>query len=250
MSIKKWIIGAVTITALSGAIALTNLKSSTREIYENNAQNHLNIAFERLNTSHLERVVYDPDFKEQDNYLRKQITPYSKERDIEKYILEAHKSQNSSNMCVTGVIFYVGDGKKRPAFARKKLFESKSILTQEDLNNIVRHENVHAEEERKGYDFGTERKMGKELTKLFNTNQIRLEIIKGIGEIGAYATQIDAIEKGIDKTSEECLKNAKVNLQEITRIIQKGLINKTLTPLERKYAETKIKKYNHLIQKL
>lgn len=250
MKFKKWLIGTLAATALAGAVAIKAFSPTTREIFPERAQEHLNTAFERVKPENIERIPYDPYFKEQDNYLRAQLKPFSRESEIEQYVLEARKSGGSHNMCVTGVIFYVGDGKKRPAFARKALFESKSALTEEDLANLVRHENVHAEEEANGYDFGAERKKGPELTKLFNTNQIREEIISGIGEIPAYATQLDAAENGLDNVSRECLASTKSNLKDITRIINKGLANNTLTPLERKYAETKLKKYGAAIKKL
>jgi len=248
--LKKWLIGTISAAALAGAVTFTLLKQTAREIYPERAQEHLDASFERVKPEHLESLIYDPDFKEQDNFLRKQLKSYTKESEIEKYVNEARGNPNSHNMCVAGVIMYVGDGKKRPAFARKKLFESDSILTQEDLNNTTRHEDVHAEEERLGYDFGTERKKGPELTKLFNTNQIRKEVINGIGEIPAYATQIEAAEKGLDKVSKECMDNTKYQLRTVTKIIKKGLANNSLTPLERKYAEAKLKKYSSIIEDL
>ena len=254
--LKKWLIGALTAATLAGAVAIATKKSPakevqiTKEISYNKAQEYLDTAFERAKPLHLERIIYDPHFKEQDNFLRKQLQPYSKEFDTEKYVLEARKDKNSHNMCVTGVMLYVGDGKKRPAFARKELFESESVYNLEDLTNLARHEDVHAEEECKGYDFGTERKKGLELTILFNTNQIRLEVINGVGEIGAYAVQIEAVESGLDKVSKPCFENARTQLRTVTRIINKSLANNSLLPFERQYTETKMRKYERVIRKL
>ena len=99
-TLKKWLIGALATAILAGAAAIA-LSKPKREIYVEKAQEHLDISLERVKPQYLERIIFDPDFKEQDRFLRNQLKSHSKESEIEKYVLEARKNQSSHNMCVT-----------------------------------------------------------------------------------------------------------------------------------------------------
>lgn len=256
--LSKWIIGAIAGTALVvGSTYLSKNKDSPkrkplgleRTISFDNPQRTLDEALRFCKPSHVSEIIYDPDFEESDSYLRQSLTGLS-ETSIERYLQGTRTQFQGHNLCVTGVISNVGNGLKRPIFARKNVAYSPGILSMADLENTVHHEDIHAEEERYGYDFGDRRINGEELTILFNKGAIRTEVIGPIGEIGAYASQIERAKIAKRKPSIIHILNASTQLYSVTEIVSRGLRNGTLTPLEAKYAEAKLSKYKSTIETL
>ena len=221
-----------------------------RTITWENPQKTLEEALILSNPENISKIVYDPDFKESDRYLRSTLENQIPEREIEAYLQKTRTEVPNHDLCVTGVISNAGDGQKRPVFARRNLLNSQGISSISDLENAISHEAVHAEEERLGYDFGDRRIKGEELTILFNKKHIRPEVICAIGEIDAYASQIEKGEKMERKPSPIHIINATINLCNVYNIIEKAIDNERLTPLERKYAEAKISKHKDTIEKL
>ncbi len=259
-SIKKWAIVALTATALvAGSIFLYKGKEDTpkreaisieRTINFENPQKTLNESFNKLRPENISEVIYDPDFTQSDIYLKKGLLGKLPERDIDSYIQSMRRQSPNHNLCVTGVIIYVGDGKKRPVFARASMLSSPGIICNEDLESSLHHEDIHADEERKGYDFGDKRLNGSDLTKIFNDGDIRAEVILGVGEFDAYSSQLTRINKSSKKPSPMHIKSTTTNACQVYGLLEMGLQRGTLTPMERKYFEAKKKKHTEVIETL
>ena len=260
--LKKWLIGGIAAAALTSlvfSIAKTSepqkenkrpalvKELSLKEISWENPQARLEEAFALANPKNLSYVVYDPYLEKSDAYIVKNFPGHSR-RLLESYIQSTRQSKH--DLGVVSLMPYVGNGQKRPAFARESMISSPSINKIEDLANAIAHEDVHAEEESKGYEFKSSRKKGKELQTLFDEKQIRPEVIVEIGELDAYATQLEAGERTGQKISSMCVTNAATHLYQLSTIIDKALDKGKLTPLEREYAEVKIAKHKETIQKL
>lgn len=213
-----------------------------------NPQKILEEAFKISKPQHISRVKYDPNFEESDSYLREILNGQLDQRGIETYLQKNRKQSEGHYMSVLGISTKIGDGKKRPVFARRELTTTDKVESVEDLANAIHHEDIHAGENRLGYDFGNRRIKGDELTVLFNKGEIRPEAIIAIGEIGAYAAQV---ERGMrTNVSRIHLAGAKRTLLDGLRIIEGAISNDRLTPMEREYAKATINKYKSVIETL
>ena len=224
--------------------------SLERTISFENPQRTLDEAFKKLNPKHISEVIYDPDFIHSDIYLRKSLIGQISEREIESYIQSTRRQSPNHSLCVTGVISYVKDDKKRPVFARANMLFSPGIICEEDLESSLHHEDIHAEEERKGYDFGDKKLNGDELTRMFNNGDIRAEVILGVGEFDAYSSQLTRINSGNLRVSHMHLISTTTNAVQSYSILERALQRGTLKPMELKYFEAKRKKHAEAIETL
>ncbi|MBS3083240.1 hypothetical protein J4423_00380 [Candidatus Pacearchaeota archaeon] len=253
-SITKWTIGGLASAALlSGGIIFSKYESipeEKRTISFENPQQTLDEAFRNCNPENISRIIYDPDFKDSDAYLRSSLSGRMSPSEIEISIQNSRKLAEGHYMSVADVSTKVGDGQKRQIFVRKELIGAPEVKSLADLENAIYHEDVHAEEHRNGYDFGGRIVRGEELTRLCNTGEIRPEVIIGIGEIDAYASQIERAKKSQIKPSRTLMAGALTQLHRGYSILEKGLSNEKLTILERMYAERVIAKHKDTIETL
>jgi len=257
--LKKWLISTLAAaTLIAGSIILTKQKEESikkepivleRTINFDNPQITLNDAFNSCKPEHLSEVIYDPDFKKSDDYIRKKFVGHSR-RLIEGYLEQARIGAPGHALCVADIFEDVGDGKKRIAFARANITNSPEVLCPADLENAIYHEDIHAGEARHGYHFGGKIIRSKELAELFNKGEIRTGVIRAIGELDAYASQIERAEKTERKPSPIHIISATTNLYQVYSIIEKALTKNTLKPLEKKYAEEKIRRHKNAIETL
>ncbi len=257
--LKKLIIGALTLIVLAGPVGQGNKKEyekSSRDytkiertINFDNPQETLNEAFRIANPEHLSEVIYDPDFKKSDDYVKKRLIGYSR-RLTEEYIKQARTQAPGHNLCIADVFPKMGDGQKRTTFARGGILKSKWINSIEDLAICISHEDVHAKESRYGYDFGDRTIKGEELMELLEKGDLRIEIISKIGEFDAYSSQIERADKVERKPSLMNIISTTTNAYQIYSTIESDISSGTLTPLERKYAEEKIRRHKKTIETL
>lgn len=253
-SLRKWTIGALVATTLiSGSISLFKNKEDTpkretvsleRTISFENPQRTLDETFRKVKPEHISEVIYDPNFTHSDNYLRKILRYRLSEIEIEPFIQNSKRQSPNHILCVTGIISDVGDNNKRPVFARANMLSSSGVLCNEDLESSLYHEDIHAEEERRGYDFGDKRLNGYELTKMFNQIEIRAEVILGVGEFDAYSSQLTRIKSKNSKVSSMHIISTTTNASQVYNILENG----TLKPMEKKYFEAKKKKHAEVIE--
>lgn len=241
--------GSITVSARKEEAPKRQNLLLERTINFENPQRTLNESFERLKPENISEVIYDPDFTHSDGYLRTHLIGKFPEGAINSYIQNTRKRSNH-NMCVTGISTQIGDGKKRPVFARKSLLTSLGIQNEADLESALHHEDIHAEEERKGYDFGEKRLSGEEITSLFGKDEIRAEVILGIGEFDAYASQLARINSENLKVSPFHLMSTTTNAIQTYSILESGLKGGTLKPMEKKYFEAKKRKHEEVIETL
>ena len=257
--LKKWLIGVLAGTAIiTASVVSTKQKEEPlkresivleRTINFENPQITLNSAFNLCKPEHLSEVVYDPDFKKSDDYTIKRFVGHSR-RLIEGYLQETRTGAPNHALCVADILEDVGDGKKRITFARRNITNSIGISCPADLENSIHHEDIHARESRFGYDFGDRIIKGKELGDLFNKKEIRTEVIKAIGELDAYASQIERANRTERKPSAMHIIIAATNLCQVYNIIENAIEGRKLTSLEKKYAEAKILKHKDTIETL
>jgi hypothetical protein len=257
---KKMLLGTVLLaTALGGTILAVKEKpqettrtkiSLERTVSWDNPQETLNVAYQLAKPKHISEVIYDPEFIHSDNYIRQKLSGHYSEKIITNYLNNSRSQSPSHNLCIPGILLYTGDGKKRPSFARKSALTSPGLSSIEDVRNAIEHEDAHAKEERFGYDFGDSIMGGPELIQLFNSGEIKPQVILEIGELGAYAHQIESGEKSERKPSIMCTLNAKTNLYTIVDIVEKRLEKNMLTQMERKYAESTIRKHKQTIERI
>ena len=256
---KKWLIGTLVAGAIiAGSIIPEKQKEEPlkrepivleKTINFDNPQRTLNEAFALCKPEHLSEIIYDPDFKSQEKYIKERLVGYSR-RLIDEYLQQAKTEIPGHDLCVADILAEVGDGKKRIAFCREKISKSIGINCLEDLASCIFHEDTHARESRYGYDFGDKIIQGKELIELLEKGEIRTEVIRLVGEFDAYSSMIERAEKTERKPSPMHVISATTNLYQINGIIERAMSKNTLTALERKYAETKLKKHKETIETL
>ena len=262
--VKKWLIGAAAAAALvaGGIIASkANYKESHKEkiitgrpiaekrISWKNPQEQINIAFRIANPSNIREIIYDPDFTETDKYLRFKMNNDFPEKEIIKAIQSARKASPGHNMGVPGIFKYMGDGEKRPVFARRELSCSPNIITLEDIASAIDHEDAHTEEERYGLDFYDTRKKGEETGKLVNTEKMRINMVCAIGEIGAFAYQLDKIQKGSRKPSKQLKEHVENWFIYLKTVVETEKAQYTLRPPEQEFYEAKRRRYPEIFKK-
>ena len=257
--LKKLIIGALTLIVLAGPAGQENKKEYEklsrdytkieRTINFDNPQETLNEAFKRCSPNNISEIIYDHDFTHSDNYIKNRFIGHSR-RLIEGYLNQARKGTEGHILCVTGIFEDTGNNKKRTVFARKSLLTSLGVNCEADLDSAIYHEDIHAEEERYGYEFGDRRIGGEELMKMFNENKLRTEVISGAGEFDAYASELERANNVKTKPSAMHVFNTTLNAYQVYSILERALERGTLTPLEIKYAEAKLKKHENTIETL
>lgn len=242
----KWVIGTLTATALASGLFLYDRQKDNFK----NPQEVLNQAFNTHNPKNISEIIYDPEGKRAETYVRSSIGKMISQADLEVYLTNLKEQSKDHLMNVIGISTYVGNGEKRPVFAKRELNSSTSSKSVEDLISAIAHEDAHAEDNRTGYRFGNRTVKGYELTNLLHRGEIRGEVLVGIGELDAYATQLEQIDKMEKKPSRINISAAKANLYKIWTIVEKGLQNGQLAPLEKLYAETVINEHKKTIETL
>ncbi len=257
--IKKIAIGAVIATTAAICIIPAKPKENQkkeqvtleleRTINFNNPQKTLNEAFNLCKPENLSEVIYDPDFKRSDDYIKNRFVRHSR-RLLGEYIQQARTGSPGHDICVADILEDVGNGKKREAFARKSLIDSRGVLCQEDLESCIYHENIHAGEARYGYDFGDSILKGRELKRLFDRGEIRPQTIIDIGEFDAYAAQLARADNTERKPSIVHKTFTKITVFEIYNKLNANLQVGALSPMERRYFEAKKRKHEKVIETL
>ncbi len=214
-------------------------------------QNYLQDVYSKLNPNYIESVIYDPFFKKTEDYLREELKPYVENNSLlEQIIAKAINSSTSKdhNCQVLAISYQIGNRRKRPVFVREKLFDSKAILKTEDVKSVLRHEDEHGRQEYEGYDFGDINITGKEIMPFFIKNELRPAISDAINEISAYSIQLQAIINGEDRVSQRMKEITKINLRNITKIMENAANKGKLTKLEEQFARHQIQKYSTIIK--
>jgi len=258
-TLKKWLIGTLVAGAIiAGSIIPTKQKEEPQKrepiviektINFENPQRTLNESLERLKPENISEIVYDPDFTHSDNYIKNRFVGHSR-RLIEGYLDQARIGTEGHVLCVTGIFDDTGNNKKRTVFARKSLLNSQGINCEADLDSALYHENIHAGEERYGYDFGERIIKGEELVSLFKDKKIRTELIALAGEFDAYSSQIERAGKVEIKPSAIHILNATLNAHQTYSILERSISKEILTPLEIRYTETKMTRHKETIETL
>jgi len=253
--LRKFIIGALLTIALIGigtkvANKKEEYKQPTKEVSLDNPQEQLDKAYQISKPSNITEIIYDPEFNETDRYIRGKMRNYFPEEDILKAIQNARKVSPGHNMGVQGIFRYMGDGEKRPVFARKELLTSPNVMTIEDIASATDHEDVHAGEERYGLDFYDHRKKGEEFLTLLKSGKIRTEMMLAIGELGAHAYQLNKIQRGERKTSRQLKEHVERWFVYLKGMVETEKAQGILQPVEQEFYEAKRKRYDSVFKKL
>ena len=237
--LSKIVMGAILATAIS-----IGIKSDVSpKISKQQAEQKIQAAFQRACPQNISTIAYDPEFTELETYIRKKIEHDADKETIDKIVQESKKARPGHTMGVQGFFKYIGDGQKRPVFARKELFEKSYVTTTEDIASIIDHEDAHADEERNGLDFYKYYMNGQETTHLIRTKRFRTEIMLKIGELGACARQLEKIYSGERNPSNACKTDALEWLKYSIVNLETERMYSRLLPKEQEFYEAKKKRY-------
>jgi hypothetical protein len=256
---KYLVSGLVAISLAGGAIKLSykdhteknrnsGLNFLAREIDYKNPQRTLEHTLSLINSDFISEIIWDPEFKKSDEYIRENLSGRFSNKSIGNYILGTRSQAKGHNLGVVGILYKTGEGKKRPVFARRELLDSDSVFTLADLKSAIIHEGVHAEEEARGLEIDERRIKGEELTNLIENGIMRVPVISGAGELDAYATQLEDDEKNKRGISQRMRINLMMKIYQLNGLFVRGLCDDKFTGMERKYIETKMGKHKETIK--
>lgn len=250
-NITKWAIGALTTASLLAGVFLSSKSEDKEErINFQNPQKTLDEAFTTSGAKHISQVIYDPDFTQSDAYLREIWKDFADKDRIEEIVRANRETTRGRYFTIEDISSLTGDGKKRPVFARKELLTS-PVNLKSDLENMIYHEDVHAQEKMNGYRMGDTFVKGENVSIMFNSGEARPHAISMIEELDAYASELERANKSEKKYSTPYLRNLKTQLSKVYLIVENALLKEEeLTLTERKYAEEKMQRHAKTIETL
>ena len=213
--------------------------------YDREKQKFLDDIFREVNPQDLERIVFDPDQKKASAAVFEMYRQALYSTTLARGAAENALKQREEAMYVPAVFELTGDGNKRVAYATGGIFTY--AKTTGDVRLVVRHEEVHARQERRGYETRLGSITGRELIGLRRNGELREGMWLDLGELEAYADDLERIFNGKDTVSRDVFTYHKKKVEFLSRVAEKGLPRGAFHPLEAAYASHTLRRYRETI---
>lgn len=209
-------------------------------------------AFAKASPSYLSHILYDPELSHAKRHLESLLATagFSNNGVLSPDSEAKLHAATSHLMMVISEMHLVGNNQKRPIFVKKEFWTDPSYQCIEDVISAIHHEDVHGKQENIGYEFGTTLATGNTLIPLIEHGLARSDVLAHIGEIPAYARQLELAINGKQRVSEAHFIGTKKNLLKLVEIFSRALLKEQLTPPEAQYADATLVAHAKLIKTL